>query len=107
MGRQIQRKTRSYAEFARIIDEIIDLGYKNCNNVTNICSTVGYSNGVSTPWRLSGEAPEVALWAAKGLLAQIGESKVGFTQEEIRRVMTLALDANDKKLAVKCMDLWK
>ena len=98
-----EKKTCSYAEFARILDEIID----HCNNVTNVLTSVGYSNGVSTAWRKSGEVPEVALWAVKGLLAQAGESKVGFTQDEIRRAMALALNAGDKALAVKCMDLWK
>lgn len=102
-----EKKTCSYAEFARILDEVIDLGLKNCNNVTNVLTSVGYSNGVSTAWRKSGEVPEVALWAVKGLLAQAGESKVGFTQDEIKRAMALALNAGDKALAIKCMDLWR
>ena len=101
------RKTRTYAEFARIIDEIIDLGYKNCNNVTNICNRLGYSNGVSTSWRKSGIVPEVAIWAIRGFKYSLKSEKVGFTQEDIHKIIHLAVDANDKKLVNKAMDLLK
>ena len=96
-------KTASYQEFTKVLNEVKVLGLKSYASTTRILVAVGYSNTVGHNWRNCGEVPEVAFWAVKGLLAQLQE---GFTQDEIKQITVLAASADNKILALKCMDLW-